>query len=96
MPAWLPAHDALILISGAAEIAGGIGILVPRTRRAAGFGLILLLVAVFPANITMLRLGRMHEAPAWAEALLWLRLPAQGLLIWWTWRVACRPRQLSR
>lgn len=96
MPAWLPAHDALILISGVAEIAGGIGILVPRTRRAAGLGLILLLIAVFPANVTMLQIARTTGAPAWAEALLWLRLPGQVLLIWWTWKVAARPRQSSR
>lgn len=92
MPAWLPAHDALILISGVAEIAGGIGMLVPRTRRAAGLGLILLLIAVCPANVTMLQRARTNGVPAWAEALLWLRLPGQGLLIWWAWRLAARPR----
>ena len=93
MPAWLPAHDALILISGVAEIAGAVGMLVPRTRRAAGLGLILLLIAVFPANVTMLQRARANGSPAWPEALLWLRLPGQALLIWWTWKVAARPQQ---
>ena len=96
MPAVLPAHDALILISGLAEIAGGVGLLIPRTRRAAGLGLILLLVAVFPANVEMLRLYRMRGAPAWAELLLWLRLPLQAVLIWWTWRVTLRKQIVPR
>lgn len=90
MPSWLPAHDALILISGIAEIAGGVGLLIPRTRRAAGLELILLLVAVFPANIEMLRVYRAQGVPWWGEMLLWLRLPLQPLLIWWTWRVTAR------
>lgn len=96
MPAMLPAHDALILISGLAEIAGGAGILVPLTRRAAGVGLILLLVAVFPANIEMLRLYRLNGASWWAELMLWLRLPLQAVLIWWTWRVAVRKTVVPR
>lgn len=87
MPPMLPAHDALILVSGIAEIAGGVGILIPRTRRTAGLGLILLLVAVFPANVEMLRVYRAGGVPWWGEMLLWLRLPLQPLLIWWTWRL---------
>ena len=42
-------------VSGVAEIAGGLGVLLPRTRRPAGFGLIALLAAVFPANLHMAR-----------------------------------------
>ena len=92
MPTWLPAHAALIAISGAAEIAGGIGLLLPQTRRAAGMGLSLLLVAVFPANIQMLLLYRARGVPWWGELLLWLRLPLQFLLIWGVWRVS-QPRK---
>ncbi len=92
MPGWLPAHDALIVVSGIAEIAGGAGLLARRTRRAAGAGLILLLVAVFPANVEMLRAYR-GQSSAWAT-LLWLRLPLQGVLIWWTWRVSWRNTRL--
>ena len=88
MPPWLPAHGALVAISGAAEIAGGIGLLHPVTRRAAGIGLILLLVAVFPANIQMLLLYRARGVPWWGELLLWFRLPLQVLLIWGVWRVS--------
>ena len=91
MPPWLPYPRALIAISGAAEILGGIGLLVPATRRIAGLGLIALLIAVFPANLHMalhrIQLGGL-ELPT---AALWLRLPLQGLLIWWVWWASRRP-----
>jgi uncharacterized membrane protein len=88
MPAYLPAHDLLIAISGFAEIAGGIGLLVPGLRRFAGWGLLLLLLAVFPANVEMLRLYRSRGVVWWGEALLWLRLPFQFVLAWWVLRAA--------
>jgi uncharacterized membrane protein len=81
LPPWLPAPEALNLISGAAEIAGGIGILIPRTRRAAAIGLILLLLAVFPTNLHLALHGWSGMAiPQWA---LWLRLPFQLAFIAW-------------
>jgi uncharacterized membrane protein len=92
MPSALPSPETLILISGVAEIAGGAGLLSTRLRRAAGAGLILLLVAVFPANVEMLRLHRRRGGAGWLEALLWARLPLQALLIWVTWRVSRAPR----
>ena len=77
----------LVAISGICEIAGGLGLLVPQTRRAAGLGLIALLVAVWPANIFMAvdaeRFARV--APAWA---LWGRVPLQVVLMWWIERVS--------
>lgn len=83
MPDYLPAHRSLVLISGAAEIAGGIGVLIPRTRRAAAIGLILLLIAVCPANLWMAQHPeRWPTIPAW---LLWARLPLQLPLIYWAW-----------
>ena len=90
MPPWLGWHAALVAISGACEIAGGIGVLVPRLRRAAGWGLILLSIAVLPANVQMLLDGLDAGRPAWQVALLVIRLPLQALLIWWIWRVAAR------
>ena len=53
MPSYLPFPEALNLISGAAEIAGGIGVLIKPLRSAAGWGLIALLIAIFPANLQM-------------------------------------------
>jgi uncharacterized membrane protein len=88
MPPWLPWHRGLVYLSGVLEIAGGVGLLVPRTRRAAGIGLILLLIAVWPANLQMVLNARAVGVPSWHEALLWLRLPLQLLLMVWAWRAA--------
>lgn len=91
VPQWLPNAPLLVVISGIAEILGGLGVLLPQTRRLAGWGLIALLVAVFPANIHMLQLGRTNHAPPYWVAALWLRLPLQLLMLWWVWRAAARP-----
>ncbi len=85
VPDYLPAHRALVLGSGAAEIAGGSALLVPKYRARAGKGLILLLVAVFPANLDMALHAQRHSI---APALLWARLPLQGVLIWWVHRAS--------
>ena len=95
VPAYLPWHGALVAISGLAETAGGIGLLFPPTRRLAGIGLVLLLIAVSPANVEMLRLYRERGIPGWQELLLWLRLPLQLLLIWWVWRISRRAPETS-
>ena len=50
--------------------------------------LILLLIAVWPANLQMVLAARAADKPPWHEALLWLRLPMQLLLIAWTWRAS--------
>lgn len=92
MPPWLPAHQFLVQLSGVAEIAGGAGLLVPRLRRAAGIGLILLLIAVFPANIQMLLNARAAGTP---QLALWIRLPFQILFIWWVWAVSRADRVAS-
>ena len=85
MPSALPAPWTLVYLSGIAEMAGGLGLLHPRTRRLAAWGLIALLVAVFPANLNMaindLPLGS-RELPTWA---LWARLPLQLVVIAWCW-----------
>ncbi len=85
VPRWLPAPAALVAISGACEILGGLGLLVPGTRSWAAWGLVALLVAVFPANVNMalhrLPFGK-YPVPDWA---LWARLPLQLLLIGWAW-----------
>jgi uncharacterized membrane protein len=74
---------SLVLISGIAEIAGGLGVLLPWTRRPAGLGLIALLAAVFPANLYMARTPEhFRKIPRWA---LYARLPLQPLMMWWAW-----------
>ncbi len=84
MPDYLPAHHVLVLVSGVAEIAGGLGVLIPQTRRAASWGIVLLLVAVSLANLWMAQHpGLMPGVPVWA---LWVRLPLQVPLVWWAWR----------
>jgi len=88
MPSYLPRPLLLVYISGVFEVLGGLGLLLPATRVAAAVGLILLLIAVVPANIEMLRLAQARGAGAAFQAALWLRLPLQLLLIWWVWRVA--------
>ncbi len=53
MPPYIPWHLAMVYISGVAEIAGGVGLLVPILRKPAAWGLVALLIAVFPANVFM-------------------------------------------
>jgi uncharacterized membrane protein len=86
VPPYLPWPLALVYISGFFEVLGGCGILVPRLRRAAGWGLIALLIAVFPANIYM-AVNDVHvDGAAIPPLLLWGRLPFQlvfGVWVWW-------------
>ena len=91
MPPYLPLHRELVYLSGALEILGGLGMLAERTRSVAGVGLILLLLAVWPANLQMLLDARAVGKPSWWTALLWARLPLQLVLMWWVWR-ASQPR----
>ena len=95
MPPYIPAHQAMVAISGACEILGGLGLLFPPTRRAAAWGLVALLIAVFPANLYMATNPIQAGAAAIAPALRWGRLPLQLLLIWWLlW--CTKPRTVLR
>jgi len=85
IPEYLPTHRALVLVSGGAEIVGGIGVLIPwpAVRRTAAWGLVALLIAVSPVHINMcLHPDRFPGIPLWA---IWLRLPLQLPLIAWAW-----------
>ncbi len=95
VPRWLPRPDLLVAASGVLEIAGGAGLLVRLSRRLAGAGLIVLLVAVFPANIQMLQDWRASGGGGRYEIALWLRLPVQALLMWMVHRVALRPERAT-
>jgi uncharacterized membrane protein len=83
MPPYLPWHLLLVYVSGIAEIALGALMMFRMSSKLAGWGLIALLVAVFPANMHM----AIHpELYAWASPVaLWVRLPVQGLLIAWAY-----------
>ena len=82
MPDYLPAQRELVYASGVAEIAGGAGVMHPRTRRAGMWLSIATLVGVFPANVHMALEADRYDVPA---AALWARLPLQALLIAWAW-----------
>jgi len=83
MPSWIPFHHFWVYASGAVEIAGGVGLLIPKYRTIAGWTLFILLIVVFPANINMavneIQLPGRDPLPVWA---LWARLPLQFVLMY--------------
>ena len=83
MPPYVPWHLAMVQISGVAEIALGLLMLIPQTSALAAWGLIALLVAVFPANLQM----ALHPEtfPEFRPAMLWFRLPLQAVLMAWAY-----------
>lgn len=90
IPPAFPRPLELVYLSGVAEIVLGLGVLIPRTRRHSAWGLILLLLAIFPANVYMATHDLVLEGvPEWAsnpsDAVTWARLPLQGVLILWAW-----------
>ncbi|GIX43135.1 MAG: membrane protein [Leptospiraceae bacterium] len=90
MPSYLPYHFELVYLSGFFEILLGALFLIPKYTKIAAWGIILLLIAVFPANINM---AIHHIVPSSMENLsyttqqiiLWARLPFQGILILWAY-----------
>jgi uncharacterized membrane protein len=93
VPPYIPRHATMVWISGLFEVLGGLGLLIPQTRRAAAWGLVVLLIAVFPANLYMARNPIEAGAGSIAPMLRWGRLPVQVLLIWWLlW--CTRPRSV--
>lgn len=79
MPKILPYHLPLVYITGVAEILCGLGLLFQETRVIAAWATILLLVAIFPANINMAMNPEQFGISPW---ILYLRLPLQFVLIW--------------
>ncbi|MDP9018832.1 MAG: DoxX family protein [Candidatus Eremiobacteraeota bacterium] len=84
MPPVLGHAQLLVYISGVFEILGGLGVLLPQTRRLAGFGLIALLLAVFPANVYMAMRPDLFAGVASPLGLA-VRLPFQFLFVAWVW-----------
>ncbi len=100
VPNFLPWPLALVYISGACEIAGGIGLLPRPTRKLASWGLMALYLAVFPANINMaihnIQLSEGGQIPVWA---MWARLPMQAgfmALVWWLGSSRVDSKKLGR
>ncbi len=83
VPPYVPWHHATVLVTGVFELLGALGLLFTRTRRAAGWGLFALTIAVTPANIYMLQNPELFGIPDW---ILIARLPVQvallALIIW--------------
>jgi uncharacterized membrane protein len=82
MPPYLPLHKELVLISGAAELLLGVLLLVPQTSQIAAWGIVALLIAVFPANVYLYQNPDILPAPAIMHLL---RLPFQGVFILWAY-----------
>ena len=92
MPPAFPLHAEAVYISGFFEILGGISVLIAPLRKIAGWGLVALLICVYPANIYM---AITPEAfPEISIGLLYFRLPLQFLFIYWAYSVT-RPHYLQ-
>ncbi len=86
MPDYIPHHKAMVFWSGLFEVIGGVGLLIPFVRYQAAWGLILLLIAVFPANIDMF--VKAFQKQGFSSLYTWgtlLRLPLQFVLIYWVY-----------
>ena len=85
VPTFIPFPFVIIYMSGVAEIVLGILLLFNKTRKAATWGIIVLLIVIFPANVQMLiNYIEQHNPNIWVAAL---RLPLQAPLIWWAWKL---------
>lgn len=85
VPPSFPRPDLLVTITGVLEAAGAIGLLLPSTRLWAAWGLMLLLLAMLPANISAAQRGIMLRGHA--ATPLWIRIPLQVVFIAWAWWV---------
>ncbi len=82
MPPYLPLHKELVLVSGVFEFLLGVLLLVPNCSRMAAWGIVALLIAVFPANVYLYQ----HQDILPASPIVhFLRLPLQGVLIQWAY-----------
>jgi len=99
MPPYLPWHWELVYLSGVIEIVLGVLLVIPATQRAAAWGIILLLIAVFPANLHMAMANVQFDPPSPlgqpSETANWIRLPMQLVLILWAWWYT-RPERRDR
>jgi uncharacterized membrane protein len=98
VPPYLPWPEMLVYVSGVAEIVLGVLLLVPATTRIAAWGMIALLIAVFPANIHMAMNPELYPGTPFTALLL--RLPVQGVMVaiayWFTGRTDITAKQFAR
>ena len=87
MPDYLPFHQFLNITSGFTEVLLGLLLLDNHLRTLACYGIILLLIAVFPANIHMLQEALEGTDTRYPIIALWARLPIQFVFIYWAWAV---------
>lgn len=84
MPPWLPWHKELVVISGICEMVLAVMLLFPVSRQLAAWGIIALLIAVFPANIQMtINYWERNHPYFWITVV---RLPLQLVLVWWAYQ----------
>ncbi|MEM6801158.1 MAG: MauE/DoxX family redox-associated membrane protein [Bacteroidota bacterium] len=81
-PPWVPEPDKVNIFVGVVEVILGIALLIPQTQSYAAWGIIALLIAVFPANVYHHQKARKKGKMVWQTML---RLPIQGLLIYWAY-----------
>jgi uncharacterized membrane protein len=92
MPPFVPAPLTMIYVSGVAELLGGIGLLIPFTARLAAWGLVVMLIAIFPANIYVALSGENAAGLPSSPWYTWSRLPFQIVFIWWVIEAMRRDR----
>lgn len=90
MPPYLPLHRELVYLSGIIEIALGLLVIVPKYTRLAAWGIIALLIAIFPANIHVAL--NQHILPNVSPTFHWIRLPLQGVLVAWAYWYTREPQ----
>lgn len=96
MPPYIPWPETMVEISGVCEILGGIGLLIPKTRRIAAWGLVALLIAVFPANLYMATNPGETGTAGMSAAIRWGRLPLQLILIAWVLYIGTNPKVTAK
>ena len=83
MPSYIPYHLAMVYLSGVLEVLFGVLVMLPETQAIGAWGLIAVLIGVFPANIDMTL--KYKGKRKWYRFGLWVRLPIQFWLIYWAW-----------
>ncbi len=86
VPPWVPGDPLTVVhVSGICEALGGLGLLLPATRRLAAWGLVLLLIAIFPANLYHALNNVPVEGKTAPLVYHVIRLPLQAVFVWWAW-----------